>query len=348
MIRKKAKTIIFPIFLLIGAVLFLAVAANAFEYNNSTFLKISNLPNNKNARLGGYMSNKLNFTSLSFEANLLLDDDSYIYSLENRNALTYARGSGGASYTGETYFMSLGFFDSVASRNAYNQLFESQNQSFGVKALSRLNSEMQNYYTLMSAYIENNTALSALFLKSFFDESLYFGVSLTPSMQYSITPHRSISYQEDKSALDATVIYYNEYDGLGYGFNGSSRYYVNINNGTDSAMDAAAGLVLDYFGFSLKGRALWGDNNFELNTGETTEYKAFEASLYYSISQIVLGGYYLNSDIRTHNTRYQTEILELDVQYNLGENFALYSAVFYETLRLNNNSGLLLGFSASL
>ncbi|MDR2008524.1 MAG: hypothetical protein LBQ34_06095 [Alphaproteobacteria bacterium] len=343
MIRKKAKTIFCLMFILC-----LAVEAQAFDFTNNTFMKISNLPNNKNPRLSGYLDNSLSFDSLGFEANLILDDSSYIYSLQNRSSLTYARGSGGVLYTGDTSLVKVGFFDGVASKSFYNNLFGINNPYFGVQALSRLDSEIPKYYTLGGAYIENNTALSASYLQSFFDESLYFGLSLTPSMSYSIAPHRSISYQEDKAALDGTLIYYNELNGLGYGINGSSRYYMSVNDTQDNAFDTAMGINLDYFGFALSARSLWGDNNFELLSEESREYKAFETSLYYSIMNVVVGGYYLHSAISTKSYTYQTEILELDAQYSFGESFTLYSALFYETLKLNNNTGLLLGFSVSL
>ncbi|MDR0484582.1 MAG: hypothetical protein LBH40_04835 [Alphaproteobacteria bacterium] len=348
MIRKKAKTI----FLLAGATISLWLLNGflnvyAAEYNANAFLKISNLPNNKNALITGKLENSLIFDSFSFDANLLLDDDSYIYALENRDKFMQVRGSGGISYHGDNYLLSLGALDSVASKSFYNKLFVLQDYSFGVKALSRLDSEIQSYYTLMGSHLENNTALSMLYLKSFLDETLYFGVSATPSMKYSVNPHRSIVYQEDKSVLDTTLIYYNEYASLGYGLNASARSYLNFNKSNDNANDFAVGLNLDYFGFAFQARSLLGNNNFTLSTGETQSYESFETSLYYSISNIRLGGYYLSSNIATENITYKTGIVELDLQYSFGENFALYSAMFYENLKLDNNTGLLLGFSAS-
>lgn len=348
MIRKKIKTI----FLIFKSILFLVLLlgssrAFAIEYDSSAFAKISSLPSNKKGLITGYVNNSISFDAISFDANLLLNDDSYIYSLEEKDYLLALRGSGGISYHGDSSLFSIGLLDSISSKAFYNKLFLLPNYQFGVKALSRLNNDKERHYTLTGSYIENNTALSALYLKSFLDETLYIGFSVTPSMKYSLSPNRSISYDKDVSTVDGTIIYYNEYQGLGHGIDLSLRQYSNLEDSSYKASDMSTGISLDYFGFSFKSHFLFGDNKFDLSLNETKNYKSFENSLYYTISSITFGAYYLNTNVSTVNYDYKTEILELDLQYKLGENFILYSAMFYQDFKLDNNTGLLLGLSLS-
>lgn len=349
MIRKKNKTILS----LFKSILFLGLLISsskvlAVEYISDTFFKISSLPNNQKPLITGYVNNKVTFDEISFDANLLLNDDSYIYSLEENNNLVSFRGSGGISYSGDSYLFSVGLLDSVSSKSFYNKLFLLPTYQFGVKAFSRLESSKSKYYTLTGAYIENNTAFSFLYLKSFLDDNLYLATSVTPSMQYSLSPNRSTVYYKDVSTIDGSLIYYDEYEGIGHGADLSLRQYFNTKDSSDTANDIAMGATLDYFGFSFKSHFLVGNNNFDLDYNQTNNYKAFENSLYYTISSLTVGAYYLNTNIYTNDVTYKTEVLELDLQYRLGENFILYSAMFYQDFKLDNNIGLLLGLSLSL
>lgn len=351
MIKKKVKTI----FTLLRMLLFFAILMYTpkamADYTLDGLIKISSLTDNTEGLITGYINNTLTYNdSLYFGANILFNDDSYIYSLEKNNKLVSARASGGVTYQKDSYMFSLGLIDSVSSKNFYNNLFLQQNYQFGVKALSRLKEDRGSYYTLTDSYISNNTSLSALFLKSFLDESLYIGVSLTPSLEYFVAPFKNVHYDDNVSAFDTTIIYYDEYESLGYGFDTSLRQYLDVSKGSGYSKDIAMGISLDYFGFSFKSHYMFGNNHFELNNDYAKKYKAFENSLYYTISSFTFGAYYLNTNIVTKEDNYKTDLLEFDLQYAFSQNLIFYSAVFYQDFKvsaIDNNIGLLLGISFS-
>ncbi len=352
MIKKKIKFIssVSIIYLFIASI----IGFNnvyAMDYDSDIFIKISSLNNNKKGLITGYLNNSLSFDSISLDVNILFNDDSYIYSLEEKEYVLAIRGSGGISYHGDTYLISFGLLDSVASKNFYNKLFLIPNYYFGVKALSRLKKDKGDHYTLTGSYIENNTSLSALFLKNFLDETLYIGVSITPSMEYFLSHYKDVHYSKDISAVDSTIIYYNEYQTLGYGFDVALRQYIDVDHISYYYKDFTMGISLDYFGLSYKSHFLVGDNPFYLNRDQVKNYKSFENSIYYTFSAITIGGYYLNTKISTLNTEYDTDMLEFNLSYQLGKYFCVYSAIFYQDFKieqLSNNIGLLIGMSLSI
>ncbi len=325
-----------------------AIKLSSLEYNNNSYLRISSILDNRATLLmEGYLKNKLAFNDrVSLDFDIILDDTTYIYSLAKRNRLYSLKSSSYVSYEGEDYIVSFGFKDSVASKEFYNSLFLIQDSHFGVKSLSRFE-DRGDHYVLNNAYLDNDTAFSASYFKNLLEDTLYFGFTFTPSMNYVLRKNHSTEYTKEQSLFDGAIMYYDEYQSVGYSLRLGSRYYINISNLEEKATDLSLGGGIDYFGFTTRLNYLYGDNVFLKDTSsKTKDYYALEYSLYYKFYKIKTGVYYLRSKIgKVDNTNFTTDLYEYDLQYQFNENLILQSSVFYENLKLKNNTGLLFGLS---
>ncbi|MFL1780680.1 hypothetical protein ABSA28_00374 [Candidatus Hepatincolaceae symbiont of Richtersius coronifer] len=344
-IKNMLKGLILLTVLLKGGVLY---AFTSFESHLTAKITKTSFDNTR-AVLEGYLKNKLTIKAVAFHADVIMDDDSLLYNLNYKADKIKVLYNLYSSVNVGQHTVYLGFMPTLASESFIADFSNNRNKNYlGSKVLSRLKGKDKNdFYIIPSSYLRNNSVFSLSYLYKTWDNRLQFGISYLPNMNNSLTNYQRALYTKNSDSLDGVVIYYNEYQGVGYGLNFAARqhlYHYKIGN---QDLDFSLNGLMDFMGFNLKSGYIFGGQE-TTNLGKI-KYAGWENSLYYSFGPIVTGLYSLNSDVKTPDGNFSSWLLEVNLNYQLTKNFTLLSGIYYENFSFDfrNNVGILLGLSIS-
>ena len=326
--------------------------AQALTFSTSTEFKITNDVSYDTAVMYGYNNSKIGFGNLYFTSIIMRDNNEYLYNLsDNKVKFIY---SVYPSLEWATHVLFFGYAPSIGSFESIQSFNNQKNIYMGVKGLSHFKNGESNHLTLINTYLNNNMGLTTGYLIKLFDDTLRVGTSFTPNINYSLRDKKTVS-QNNKSLFDGAIMYYNEYNYLGYGVNIGLRKHINTQEIELNNPTLSLGFNLDLMGFNLHAGYINGNNSISLqdnndftNLEGKASYNATEFSIYYSFLDFTIGSYTLLSTVNANHTTYDTSLTEFDINYQLGQYMILSTGVFTEqvgltSIKSNNNYGVLLG-----
>ncbi|UQY80632.1 hypothetical protein HAV_00837 [Candidatus Hepatincola sp. Av] len=313
----------------------------AFDYESSVNIGAYGFSTDSDATVIGYLKQELSDDNFSFNVNLWLNNENSIYDFSTNTSVFDLNADVYSSYNINHNRFYLGYMDSVASKQFMYELLDRNQLAVGTHAINQRDVS-DNNYIMANTYISNESAFSLSYLYEALDDRLYLGFTYTPNFNATLSNNNPLTVDNVKAALDEVLIYYNEYNALGYGFRVANRFYEynNISN-TDATFDFSGTLMLDYLGFYFDLGALSGKRHYDDFSDNNIKYNAFETSLTYYFGAFGTGIYVLDSKVDS----YDNTFWEYDVMYTFNENMNLSVGLTYENLEGENSLGALIGLT---
>lgn len=311
----------------------------AFEYESSVNIGAYGFSTDSDASAIGYLKQEFSDDNFSFNFNLWLNNENGIYDFSKNTSVFDLNADVYSSYQINHNKFYLGYMDSIASKQFMYELLDRSQLAVGAHAINQRDVS-DNNYIMANTYISNESAFSLSYLYEALDDRLYLGFTYTPNLNATLSNNNPLTVDNVKAALDEVLIYYNEYNALGYGFRFANRIYeYNNTANTDATFDFSGTLMLDYLGFYFEAGGLSGERHYDFS--DNIKYNAFETSLTYYFGAFGTGLYVLDSKVDSNDNTFW----EYDVMYTFNENMNFTIGVTYENLEGVNNPGALIGLT---